>query len=134
MKAAQEGNRELMRVYLLQDADFNERSANGNSALLWAVFNKNRALVDLLIEHNAEVNATNNLGQFPLCLAAHAGEDRITKKLLKAGADISMKFQDKTAAEWASSKDHKALAKLIQNWNTSKGKDAFGAGFRGMFD
>lgn len=36
--------------------------------------------------------------------------------LLKAGADKAMKYDEKTAAEWADINDHADLAAYIDNW------------------
>lgn len=117
MAAAKEGKEALVIEYSSQDGDVNERSSNGNTALLWAAFNTDLDLVEVLLDRRAQVNATNNIRQFPLCMAAHKGRKDIVEKLLEAGADKKMKFQSNTAAEWAEKGGSKDLAEFIRGWS-----------------
>ena len=54
-------------------ADANAPSADGTTALHWAVHNDNADLVERLIEAGANVNASNDYGATPLTEAAVVG-------------------------------------------------------------
>jgi ankyrin repeat protein len=78
-----EGVREL-----LEGADVNQTSADGTTALHWAVYRNNLALVEKLIAAGANVNAKNQYGSSPMSEAAVVGNLEVMKKLLAAGADV----------------------------------------------
>lgn len=69
-------------------ADVNARSADGTTALHWAVYNDDVALVDRLLAAGADVNARNDYSATPLSEAAVVGHAEVIRKLLKAGADV----------------------------------------------
>lgn len=68
-------------------ADVNETSANGTTALHWAVFKGDNDLVKRLIKEGAKVNTKNDFGSSPMSEAAVRGDADLIKMLLKAGAD-----------------------------------------------
>ena len=68
--------------------DVNQRSADGTSALHWAVYHDDADLVDRLLAAGADANAKNDYGSTPLSEAAVVGNVTVIKKLLKAGADV----------------------------------------------
>jgi ankyrin repeat protein len=70
------------------DANVNARSPDGTTALHWAAYNGQLALVDLLIEAGADVNARNDYGSSPMSEAAVRGDAAILSALLDAGADV----------------------------------------------
>src|SRR5690242_16477555 len=53
---------ELLGTHL----DVNQRTSDGTSALHWAVYNNDAALVDRLLAAGADVNAKNDYGSTPL--------------------------------------------------------------------
>ncbi|MEJ1964870.1 MAG: ankyrin repeat domain-containing protein [Gammaproteobacteria bacterium] len=67
--------------------DVNQRSADGTTALHWAVYNDDAALVDSLLAAGANPNARNDYNSTPLVEAAVVGNAAVIKKLLKAHAD-----------------------------------------------
>jgi uncharacterized protein len=67
--------------------DVNQRSADGTTALHWAVYNDDVALVDRLLKARADVNARNDYDASPLSEAAVVGNVEVIRRLLKAGAD-----------------------------------------------
>jgi ankyrin repeat protein len=73
---------------LLEGADVNQASADGTTALHWAVYRNNLALVEKLIAAGANVNAKNQYGSSPISEAAVVGNIAVMKKLLSAGADV----------------------------------------------
>lgn len=68
--------------------DVNQRSVDGTTALHWAVYNSDIALVDRLLAAGANPNVRNDYNSTPLAEAAVVGNAAIIGKLLKAGADV----------------------------------------------
>jgi uncharacterized protein len=69
-------------------ADVNQRSSDGTSALHWAVYHDDVALIERLLTLGADPNARNDYGATPLSVAAVFGDPVVVGKLLKAGADV----------------------------------------------
>jgi ankyrin repeat protein len=76
-----------VRELLQKRADVNLPSGDGATALHWAVYGDNGALVELLIAAGAKVNVANDLAVTPLHLASAAGNPEIVTRLLEKGAD-----------------------------------------------
>lgn len=68
-------------------ADVNARAADGSTALLWAVYRVDHALVTALLEHGADPDARNVLGAGALAEAVQLGDEWLVAQLLAAGAD-----------------------------------------------
>jgi len=68
--------------------DVNERSADGTTALHWAIYNNDAALVDRLLAAGANPNARNDYNATPLVEAAVVGNPEVIGKLLTAHADV----------------------------------------------
>ena len=68
--------------------DVNQRSPDGTSALHWAVYNDDVAMVDRLLAAGADVNASNDYQSTPLTEAAVIGNSTVLRKLLAAGAKV----------------------------------------------
>lgn len=65
--------------------------------LHWAVWEKEMAVIDLLLKHDADVNATlNNGGVTPLHLAAHHDDADLLQRLIDHGADVARATQATT--------------------------------------
>jgi len=90
--AAYFGNREAARLLLASGADVHAtgRNATANQPLHAAVAGKRQELVELLVEHGADVNAQDGDGWTPLNLAAHEGSLDTITYLLAHGADPSI--------------------------------------------
>jgi ankyrin repeat protein len=76
------------RELLAAKVDVNQQTADGTSALHWAVYHNDEDLVAELIKAGANVNARNDYGSTPLSEAAVVGNVRVLRQLLDAGADI----------------------------------------------
>jgi uncharacterized protein len=63
-------------------------SADGTTALHWAVYNNDVSQIDRLLATGANANARNDYGSTPLVEAAVVGNVPVIKALLKAGADV----------------------------------------------
>lgn len=66
--------------------------------LFWAAFEGNDALCRLLIEADADVNATNVGGRTPLMFATGNSHTRCVRALIEAGADTEAKGDEGTTA------------------------------------
>lgn len=89
--AAQFGAEQAARLLLAVGADPNARSRNelGNTALHAAVAGRRIALVDLLLDAGADIDARDGKGLTPLSLATNDGDDVIARRLIARGADPS---------------------------------------------
>jgi ankyrin repeat protein len=96
MHAAAVGNLATLRVLIDKGADVNARSANGATALMWAVNDLDK--VRLLVERGADVNAVSENGRSALLLAAMADQsDAIVRLLLGRGAKTDVVDKDRTS-------------------------------------
>lgn len=78
---------DIVKVLLENGASVNERDDRWNQTPLhFASINGNREVVELLLEHNAEVNALRNDLMSPLMCAASNGHQYIVELLLDKGA------------------------------------------------
>lgn len=83
---AQAKNHEAAVAMLAKGVDVRQKSADGTTALHWAVYNDDVDLVQRLIRAGADVSAANDYGSTPLWQAATVGDPIVIKALLKAGA------------------------------------------------
>ena len=71
-------------------ADPNQRSADGTTALHWAVRNNDAMLVDRLLRAGAVPHPANRYGATPIALACESGSAAIVERLLKAGVSANV--------------------------------------------
>jgi ankyrin repeat protein len=87
MEAARRGNLATVRVLLSNHANPNARESNGGqNALMWAVSQRQSAVIEELLKHGADVQAASKTGFTPLMFAAQQGDEDSTRILLRAGA------------------------------------------------
>lgn len=86
--SVREKNTPAVEKLLNAHVDVNQRTADGTSALHWAVYHNDVALVDRLIEAGADVNSKNDYGATPMSEAATVGNVEVIRKLLAASADV----------------------------------------------
>jgi ankyrin repeat protein len=67
--------------------DVNQRSVDGTTALHWAVYDNDVAVIDRLLAAGANPNLRNDYNSTPLAEAAVVGNATVIERLLKAGAD-----------------------------------------------
>lgn len=103
------------------DVNFvNPASCNHVCSLLQAVYINFVAGVQVLLDHNANVNLANPNGWTALVQAAYSGRVECTELLLEAGADLNQSGQDsdgsfKTPLEFAVKMCNHDVAKLIES-------------------
>jgi ankyrin repeat protein len=90
MMAALKGHLELVKKLIRHDADVNKP---GWTPLHYAATGGHLAIMDLLLEQHAFIDAESPNGTTPLMMAAHYGTPGAVKLLLEAGADATMKNQ-----------------------------------------
>jgi ankyrin repeat protein len=94
--------------------DNESRLNQGATPLIWAAIKKNLKLCELLIEHNAQVNAKDNGSWTPLMYAARWGHMNVCKLLIASGADINHSTaHSENALNLAARLGHKAVCKLL---------------------
>ena len=86
-EAVQNRDDARLRALLDQDFDVNVPTADGTTALHWAVHWNHSEAADLLIGAGAKVNVANRYGATPLWLASERGYANMVGTLLSVGAD-----------------------------------------------
>jgi ankyrin repeat protein len=90
--AAQQGNRNAIRMLIQQRADVNAAQPDGTTALHWAARSEDAELTAMLIKAGANVKAANRFGMTPLAVACTSGNAAIIEQLLQAGEDANAVF------------------------------------------
>ena len=86
--AAMRGDAQAVRALIAQGVDVNTPQGDGMTALHWAAERADAALVRVLLEAGARVDAATRIGDYtPLHLAAKAGGGEAVEALLEAGSD-----------------------------------------------
>ena len=87
LEAVRTGDAASVEALLDGGADVDEASADGTTALHWAVYRDDLPIVERLIRRGAAVDAANRYGVRPLTIAVAAGQAPVVEVLLAAGAD-----------------------------------------------
>ena len=87
MEAARRGNLATVQVLLENNANPNARESNGGqNALMWALSQRQSAVVEELLKRGTDVHAGSKTGFTPLMFAAQQGDQDSARILLRAGA------------------------------------------------
>jgi ankyrin repeat protein len=106
------------RLLIQQGADVSAHSHNPMSVapLNSAAASGQREVVEMLLDHGAEVNACQSGGYTSLHSAAHNGDGPLVELLLSRGASTGLKTDEgKSAADMAREKDHEELAERLDS-------------------
>ncbi|KAF4415116.1 ankyrin repeat domain-containing [Fusarium acutatum] len=96
--------------------NINSKDTSGRTALLWAAENGHEAVVQLLLDWDAYIEAADDDGWTPLLRDAANGHAAIVRLLLDKGAHIE------AAEKW----DQTPLSSPAENWVRLKKKEAMG--------
>jgi ankyrin repeat protein len=91
---ARQGDAHAVLEALAHGAAVNATSADGTTALHWAVHNDDVELVKRLIGAGADVNVANKFGATPLTEAAVVGDVAIIEQLVAAGVQVDAPGKD----------------------------------------
>jgi uncharacterized protein len=89
VQAAKSAEQAQAIALLGRGANPNQKSADGTTALHWAVRNNDAMLVDRLLRAGAVPHQANRYGTTPIALACESGSAAIVERLLKAGVSAN---------------------------------------------
>ena len=105
---------ETMSLLLSYGAHLEERDIRGRNVLHYATEIGHHSAVEVLLQHNADPNATDGYGKTPLTLTAIEDHGDITRLLLSHGANIEHKdLEGKTSLQWALEKGNYSTVELL---------------------
>ncbi len=111
MMAALKGQTDLARRLIDKGADVNK---TGWTPLHYAATNGHLAIMQMLLDEHAYIDAESPNGTTPLMMAAHYGSAAAVKLLLEAGADPRLKNQlGLSAIDFANRANRSEAAELI---------------------
>ena len=111
MMAALKGQTDLARRLIARGADVNK---TGWSPLHYAATGGHQAMISLLLDAHAYLDADSPNGTTPLMMAAQYGSIAAVRQLLEAGADASLRNQlGLTAQDFALRAERRDAAELI---------------------
>lgn len=113
--AAASGESSRVELILQSDPDLvNCRVKHGFTPLHAAADKDQAEIVELLIEHGAEINGRSDAGDTPLHWAAFHGRISAATVLLAKGADINARDKDgNTPLHWAAARGHVEMTELL---------------------
>lgn len=91
VKAAEDGKTEVVAQLIERGMDVNTSDRAGNTLLMIAVRNGNEGLAEYLLKNRANPSMRNKYGDSALLMATMAGNLRLVKDLVVAGASVSGK-------------------------------------------
>jgi ankyrin repeat protein len=111
-RAVELGSLEMVRVLL--DLGHNPNLGGISNPLAQAVRAGNRPLVNLLLEHGADVDGEEEEGETAFLYAAGAGDMEVASRLLAAGADIRHATREgRDALDFAAHGDNSAMLNFL---------------------
>lgn len=114
--AASRGKVELVQILLYENfVNANSTSSNAKTPLHGAARCGNLAIVKLLLDCDADVNAVDDFGYTPLTIAAQWGHNEVVKELVEKGAIVHSYANDLThPISYANNLDWKTVKMLIE--------------------
>jgi ankyrin repeat protein len=123
LKEAQEGNKELIELFVKAGIDVNAKDTNGATALMYTAMVGKPEIVKLLIDNSANINASDVQGLTALGVASAAGNNEVVKLLLEKGADINVAL---SPLALALSKKKYEISKLLIEKGANVNVNAYG--------
>ena len=91
-----------------------EEGSLRGTALMFSAENGHSGLVDVLLQHGAEINQQDFEGMTPLMNAAYNGHPSLVLRLLQAGADPEPRCLSGTALQMAKEKGHAECVRTLE--------------------
>jgi len=119
--ACENKHESVIEFLLIRGADPLITDAEGNIAIHWGALSGSRATCELLLNHNCNINSTNNLGETPMHIALRQDHYECAVLFLMRGANLNIENKDsKKPVELMTSKDAKCrtivrLTTLLQS-------------------
>lgn len=115
IEVAKRNDVSAIEALLQKGVDINTKDTDGNTALIWASRNGQRACMQKLVERGAKIDEKNGIGETALIVASRSGYKDIVELLIKNGADVNLKTNDgNTAFTFASYNDHVELVDILK--------------------
>lgn len=96
------------------DIDINQVDNKGFTALLWTCANGQKAVAELLVQNNANIEARGNNGENALLLASCYGHHEIVRMLLERGMEVNaFDEQGNTSLMFAAYNNHSECIELL---------------------
>ena len=116
--AAERGEEEAVLAWLdgggRADATYERRGVSGITLLMGAAFNGHERVVELLLQHGAEINLQRSDGWTALVIAASNGHERLVELLMQHGAEVNLQDSDgATALMNAANEGHERVVELL---------------------
>lgn len=90
LAAAEEHEDISMLLLATERIEIDAKDQHGRTPLWWATLRGNKAIVELLLKHGANVQAEDNSGDTPLSYATQEGYDEIVELLLRYKVDVKI--------------------------------------------
>ncbi len=114
IKAASEGNKDLVELLIDTGMDIDKQDCDGNTALMYASIHNQCDVIKILVDGGADVNATNHDQATALMIACYSGCQVIVKLLLEKSAHVNaVDAFCSTALMFASINGYYTIAKLL---------------------
>ena len=115
-KLAENGNREIIEIFMTKGIDINEANRSGYRLLHKAARKGNQEVVEFLITKGANINAVNGKGRTPLEEAARKGNQEVVEFLITKGADINaVDHYGNRALRYAKWNNHPEIVELLKS-------------------
>ncbi len=94
------------------------KDENGNTALIFAVKQRNKVLLQFLLKYNPDVNVKDKDGNTALLIAFNQENEEIAQVLLQCNPDVNVKDKDgNTALLIAAKKGNEAMVQFLLKYN-----------------
>ncbi|CAF1355808.1 unnamed protein product [Adineta ricciae] len=115
MEASQEGHTELVQYLIQNNADVNQTTSAGETALAYACESGRTEVAEILLNSGAHIDQTENEGRTPLMKAVRAGHTCTVRYLISKGADVnrSTNSNDSTVLSLACAGGHLEVTALL---------------------
>jgi superfamily I DNA/RNA helicase len=112
------GNIKQMKKLIIKNADLNLQNDDGVYALMFASYNKNKEMIELLLDNGANPNLQARDGSTTLMDVSESGSAEIVKLLLDYGANVNLQSKDGgNALMLASQNGYKEIVELLLDYN-----------------